>query len=262
MEKPQNMNDFLKWFKKDRKVTIGSKDRDYYNSVANTVRQDFEESKLWTELLTNLRSYDQEYQVLTGYALFIPGFEPEIKVKSFESFLEKIYRKNVLNNDSWPREPEGNWIIPENWFSRINDIVRTLFIVKYFDGVDFLIERIENLCKKHNLELVVDKEAREEGYYAVHLYVKQEFEIPKELWDTKRVPVSIELQITTQLQEVIRKLLHDYYEKKRMMIEKPIEKWQWDYKCDEFCVNYLGHILHYIEGMIMEVRERQKGEIK
>lgn len=32
--------------------------------------------------------------------------------------------------------------------------------------------------------------------------------------------------------------------------------WQWQYRGDQFVPNYLGHILHYIEGMIMEVRER------
>lgn len=167
-----------------------------------------------------------------------------------------------MNNDAFPEEPEGGWIIPENWFLKINDIVRTLFVVKYFDGVKFLISKIENLCKKHNLELLIDYEAREEGYYAAHLYVKQEFEIPKPTWDTKRIFVLVELQITTQLQEVIRKMLHNYYEKKRMMVKKPIEKWQWDYGCDEFCTNYLGHILHYVEGQIMEVRDRQKREIE
>lgn len=39
---------------------------------------------------------------------------------------------------------------------------------------------------------------------------------------------------------------------------KPLDiKWQWDYESDEFIPNYLGHILHYIEGMIMEVRKRE-----
>ena len=37
-------------------------------------------------------------------------------------------------------------------------------------------------------------------------------------------------------------------------------KWQWDYKSDEFSANYLGHILHYVEGMIVEIREKQKKE--
>ncbi len=43
---------------------------------------------------------------------------------------------------------------------------------------------------------------------------------------------------------------------RRKLLKPPDTKWQWDYKGDEFATNYLGHILHYVEGMIMDVRER------
>lgn len=56
-------------------------------------------------------------------------------------------------------------------------------------------------------------------------------------------------------------MLHKYYEDKRKGIREEDIKWQWDYKSDEFATNYLGHILHYVEGMIMEIREKQKEEI-
>jgi len=77
-------------------------------------------------------------------------------------------------------------------------------------------------------------------------------------WDTIFIKISIELQITTQLQEVIRKLLHNYYEERRIRLKEEDLKWQWDYRSDEFATNYLGHILHYIEGMIMDIREKQE----
>ena len=72
--------------------------------------------------------------------------------------------------------------------------------------------------------------------------------------------IPIEIQITTQLQDVIRKLLHIYYEERRKKITEDDIKWQWDYKSDEFVANYLGHILHYVEGMIMDVRSKQAEE--
>ncbi|GAI51334.1 unnamed protein product [marine sediment metagenome] len=56
-------------------------------------------------------------------------------------------------------------------------------------------------------------------------------------------------------------MLHKYYEETRKRLEKEDIKWQWNYKSDEFVANYLGHILHYVEGMIMEIREKQKEEI-
>ena len=121
-----------------------------------------------------------------------------------------------------------------------------------------MIDKIKFICEQQSLPCQIFFEAREEGYYAAHLYTKQKFEIPKVTWDTEKVEISIEIQITTQLQEVIRKLLHKYYEERRKKVKKEDVKWQWNYKSDEFIANYLGHILHYIEGMIMEIRGKQK----
>lgn len=52
-------------------------------------------------------------------------------------------------------------------------------------------------------------------------------------------------------------MLHTYYEEQRRKGKRE-DKWQWDYNSEEFSANYLGHILHYVEGMIMEVREKQE----
>ena len=132
--------------------------------------------------------------------------------------------------------------------------------MKYLDGVEFLREKIHSACARHSLPCDVVLEAREEGYYAAHVYTRQAFEIPRLDWDTETVDVSIELQVTTQLQEAIRTLLHKYYEKRRTVGVEEDSPWQWDYRSGEFVANYLGHILHYVEGMIMEIRERQTEE--
>lgn len=258
-EKPQNIDEYKDWLKEKHKVEISRKIETYYESVTSRIKLDFEESGLWIQLTENLREYDGEYLLKTGYPLLIPRFEPELYIKPFDSFLLKTFRKNILENKRWPDELEGGWILPTNWYTKINDVIRTLFVVKYLDGVEFMTDNINSLCKQHSLECRVFFEAKEEGYYAAHLYTKQEFEIPGVNWDTKMVDVSIEIQITTQVQEVIRTLLHKYYEdkRKRPMTKKDI-KWQWNYKSDEFVANYLGHVLHYVEGMIMEIREKQK----
>jgi hypothetical protein len=180
---------------------------------------------------------------------------PVILIKPFSSFVEKTYRKNILLNKNWPNEPDEGWILPSNWFSRINDIVRTLIQVKYLDGVDFLINKITSRCENQNISCIHFLEAREEGYYAAHLYIKNQYEIPKMSLGTDKVDINFEIQITTQLQDVIRKLLHTYYKEKR--VNSKDKKWQWDYKSDEFSANYLGHILHYLEGMIMEIRDKE-----
>jgi hypothetical protein len=259
-KKPETAEAYCEWLRGTHEISINERYRSYYDSVVLKVRMDFEKSGFWARLIDELSDYDQEYQLKHGYQLFMPKFTPELQTKSFESFLLKTFRKNILDNTKWPDEPDGGWFLPVNWLSRINDVIRTLFVVKYLDGVDFLRSKIENLCHDKNMPCETHVEAREEGYYAVHLYSRCSFEVPKIDWDTEDVDFSVEIQITTQLQEVIRRLLHKYYENRRRAIVKPEEKWQWNYRSEEFGANYLGHILHYVEGMIMDIREKQKGK--
>lgn len=260
-KKPKNIDEYKKWLKEKQIIEVSERTQTYYDSVTHKIKIDIERSSFWNQLIKTLREYEGEYLVKTGYPLLIPGFKPELHIKPFDSFLLKTFRKNILDNKRWPDEPEGGWIFPNNWHTKINDVIRTLFVVKYLDGVEFIIDKIKSLCEQYTMECTVFLEAREEGYYAAHIYTKQEFEIPRITWDTERINVLIEIQITTQLQEVIRKLLHKYYEDRRKRIGDENIKWQWNYKTDEFVANYLGHILHYVEGMIMEVREKQKEEI-
>jgi len=258
-EKPKNLIDYNKWLKDKLDIEISSRDNRYYESVTSTIKTNFEKSDFWVRLIENFREYNDEYLLQTGFPL-MRDTRPEIVIKPFDSLVIKTYRKNILENKNWPTEPQGGWILPTNWFTRINDIVRTLFEVKYLDGVGFMIEKIKSQCEDSHTNCNVFLEAREEGYYAAHLYIKQNFEIPRENWDTERVDVSIEFQITTQLQEVIRTVLHDYYENSRLKPKDEV-KWQWEYQSDEFAVRYLGHILHYVEGMIVEIRDKQKERI-
>ena len=256
-QKPKNIDEYKDWLRKSQEVEVSQKTVSYYENVANRIKVDFEKSPFWTSLLTrNLREYHDEYISATSYPLLM-DFSPILLIKPFDSCLLKSFRKNVTDNKKWPEEPEGGWILPRNWFSRVNDILRTLLIVKYLDGVEFVANKLKSYCTDHGTECQDFLEAREDGYYAAHLYLKRRFEIPKVDWDTEQIDVSVEVQVTTQLQEVIRKLLHRYYEQQRGKA-KGQKKWQWDYGSDEFAANYLGHILHYIEGMIMDVREKQQ----
>ena len=92
---------------------------------------------------------------------------PILETKTFDSFFHKTWRKNILDNTNFPKEPPGGWILPNNWFSKVNDIVRTMWPVKYLDGVEFMIEKITSLCEEHGIECPYFYEAKEEGYYAV-----------------------------------------------------------------------------------------------
>jgi len=256
--RPTNITEYKDWLQKDHKIKITDRTINYYDSVTKKIRSDFEKSNLWQSLTAQMQRIHQEYVVQKKYDLFIGNTKVDLNIKTFDSYLLKTFRKNVIDNTIWPDPPNEGWIFPNNGFSKINDIIRTCFIVKYLDGVDFLVDKIQVLCKESNLEHSVDFEAKEEGYYAAHSYVTFPCEIPGEDWDTTNIKALIELQVTTQLQEVIRKLLHKYYEDRRKSLVKSEIKWQWEYKSNEFATNYLGHILHYIEGMIMDVRDKQE----
>lgn len=258
-EKPPDIDRYKEWLCENFKIEISPQTKRYYESVAVCIRNEFQKTDVWRTLCDQLKEYDAQYKRKRDRGLLQSVSPPEVVIKPFESILSKSHRKNCLYNKNWPDAPASGWILPGNWLSTIDDVIRTVFVVKYLDGVEFLVGHIQELCKNHEQAFEANLEAREEGYYAAHCYVVDSFEIPREDWDTTKVTVKIELQITTQLQEVIRKLLHRYYETRRSMVDgNDAKPWQWDFRSDEFAANYLGHILHYVEGMILDIHARQK----
>lgn len=260
-KKPSNIEEYKEWLEREHGVNIDKRIENHYESVVQKIKRDFSKSLLWTELGKELNKIEEGYILKTGYRLFLESNLPELKTKSFESFIEKTFRKNIIYNYRWPEPPKNGWIFPSNWMNRINDTVRTLFVVKYLDGAEYLIEKLELFASNFDLNFRKFYEAREEGYYAIHTYVRSDFETPKIDFDTEIQNISIEIQVTTQLQEVIRRLLHKYYEEKRTQNSSGVEKrkqWQWNPESEEFSTNYLGHILHYVEGMILEIRNKEK----
>lgn len=262
VDKPRSIDEYRVWLNEQHRVEISERTQTYYEAVFSKAARDFSHTPFWQTLKSELDQINQQYYLNTKYYLFIESTLPELHTKSFDSFLLKTFRQNVLNNKNWPEPPNDGWLLPENWFSRINDTVRTFFVVKYLDGVNFLADHLSERGKAAGYDCRVDFEAKEEGYYAAHFYIRFPCEVPRENWDTKDVDISVEIQITTQLQEVIRHLLHKHYEQRRVDFLPPDVKWQWDYRSEEFAANYLGHILHYVEGMIMEVRDKQIGKEK
>lgn len=257
-DKPREIEDYVTWLARTRGADVSFRNETHFNSMLPKAQRDMQESAFWTDIARRLPEYDEEYYISTGYRL-LAGPIPELQIKSYKSFLLKTFRKNVLENTGWPESPQGGWYLPDNWYSRINDLIRTIIVVKYLDGVEFLAGRLRALCEEHQLVCRVDFEARESGYYAAHLYVQREFEVPQFDWNTQAIPMWTEIQLTTQLQETILKLTHRFYEERRQLAQPANEKWQWNYRSDEFAANYLGHILHYVEGMIIEIRDKQRG---
>jgi len=258
-DKPCSLEEYKDWLKNKPCIELTNLTQKHYETVQAKIKYDFENSACWKELNKEFQNYRDEYfSTRNGFDLFATDPNPELKLKPYDSLVEKTYRKNVIENKDWPEPLSTGWITPSTWFAQINDIVRTLLVVKYLDGVQFLVAKLGDYCSRVGAQFTEPSfEAKETGYYAAHFYLKREFEIPNIQWDTEKITIAIEIQVTSQLQETIRTLLHKYYDRRRILIKEETTKWQWDYKCDEFATNYLGHILHYVEGMIMEIREKQ-----
>ncbi len=171
--KPANPEQYRQWLCDERNITISSRTEIHYATVVQTIKNDFEKSDFWRQFTENqiLRDFNEAYQLKHGnYPLTQEMTVPKVLTKSFESFFLKTFRKNVLDNSYWPDPPKVNgkteWVLPKNWFEKINDIVRMCFVVKYLDGVQYLAQKIEELCQKYEINCSTQMEAREQGYYA------------------------------------------------------------------------------------------------
>lgn len=257
-EKPKNISEYISWIEKINNECCSPRVSRYYESVISVAKDSFLVSPFWKGLTNSFKRFDQEYYISTDYHLFAEELQ-DIYKKPFDSVVDKTFRRNVIYNDNWPEPSDNNeFIFPENGFCYLNDCLRTTIVVKYLDGVKYILDKLIQMASHYEIEHYHDYEAKDEGYYAVHFYLIQEFEVPSQDWDTRRIKMKIEIQIKTQIQDTVRKLTHKYYEDRRSKASKKNIKWQWDYKDDAFVVNYMGHILHYLEGMIMEIRDKER----
>lgn len=258
---PNNIDEFKTWFETKFKYNLRNYGN-YYKAATQLLHNTFVASTFWDAVKKELPNINDTYRMQKGYPLLTKTEPPEIYIKSLESLLIKAYRKNQLNNPNFPDPPSDDWITPENWLTSVNDILRTTIVVKYLDGVEYLLQRLAEIANDYSCKLDYSLEAREEGYYAAHGGLKISLDLIDESFQSSPQVMNIEIQVTTELQEIIKTLLHKHYEENRKKTKPKNYKWQWDYQCDEFSSNYLGHIVHYVEGMIVEIRDKQNCDIK
>ena len=254
-KKPAFPEGYFGWLNTNHDVVVTTAIRNNYRAVAREALDAFQTSPFWENINNSLKDINDKYLIITGYNLIVTE-QLDPKFKSFDSFLLKTYRRNVRDNLNWPNEPSGGWVLPNNWLTCIKDIIRTTIIVKYLDGVTFMIGELERLAEDNSIDLEYNLEATAEGYYAAHLYYKKEVQIPDLTFNMYPQDIFCEIQITTQIKEVIKTLLHRYYERERVDLKLKSRDWQWNYQSEEFSASYLGHILHYVEGMIVQIRDR------
>ncbi|WP_152997421.1 hypothetical protein [Methylobacterium sp. GXS13] len=208
-------------------------------------------------IVDELSNIAKEYANGNSHLLYYPSDPGDIAVvsKPYVSVLSKVYRSNCLNNTRYPAAPKAGIITIGTMYEKINDLLRTRLVCKYMDGPEFVCNKLAAYTEQNDIEFTYYPMASELGYYAWHCY----FRLPVELMIDNYVQerrISLEIQITTQLAEVITALTHGLYETNR---ERPQPKdnksWRWQPRTQQFRSAYLGHTLHLLEGIIQTFRD-------
>ncbi len=258
--KPNIQSYFSSWFFDQFRLELDVQPKNNYESQIQKLKKDFENCELWKELNIKLqKDYNDEYRIKNNeHRLVKKEFFPELCCKPYDSLINKSFRKNIVENESFPEPPKDGWVEPNKWFIQIKDLLRTTIIVRYLDGVEFVVNKIRDLADTYNFICSVDYEARDVGYYAAHITVAKDFTIQNINETETDILFSVEIQVSTELQEAIKQLTHELYEQRRSLtgVEKE-KKWQWNNQSLEFKSYYLGHILHYLDGMLVEARNIQ-----
>lgn len=200
-----------------------------------------------------LKSADAEFQRLHGTKLLRETSAPTLVSKPYMSAVDKSYRHDVVNNTSFPKPAAKKWLKPEDWFEKFNDIVRGEIICRFMDGPEFLARHLKKLAARHGVTMLVEPKHRDSGYYAYHVYVL----VPVRLFVggvSRSVNLSVEIQLATQLQDALRSLTHEAYEKARKSVDDGSTNWKWDFETLRFKSSYLGHTLHLLEGLLVSLR--------
>ena len=256
----------------------------WFNLVTAAGRLYLEESSFWKALRASWDEWNEAFVAENkGYQLLESSVQPErVNTKSFESAVNKSFRWNVLENNLWPKPPQQRpstapptpptpeyvpvddpqlWFGPGNWLTDFPDIFRVRLVATYFDGVRYLADEVKKLAENHSSRPPeVSFKASNDGYHAAHIRVYHELQtqnFPDK--DDVAVDVRLEIQIVTVIQDSISKLLHKVYRDWR--VNGPPQDWEWDHESLAFSVNYLGHTLHYLEAMIVNVRNQERNNL-
>jgi hypothetical protein len=181
--------------------------------------------------------------------------------KPFRSVIQKLYRRNVVYNRNYPNPPRDGSIAPARLYEEIDDLLRTRVVCKYMDGPRYVCEQLQSHCDSRRVTSHFREISTDAGYYAWHFY----FRAPVELMFNNVVhqqQMWVEIQVSTQLAEVITALTHGLYEARRVGGQEIQGKdWKWDASSRQFRSAYLGHGLHLLEGVIQTFKDDVLGAV-
>lgn len=258
---PTSESEYIDWIREVAGADFTGATQRLYKSNAAVALLAAQEHIFFSNIENFLRSCEQEYVRVTGSSLIMNEYSVKLVQKSYESAVNKTYRINIVNNRRLPGEPADRWVTPENWFAKLNDIIRGTIVCKYIDGPKFLAEKLEAYANHYQLENRYVSQQRDDGYYAYHFYVKVPVELNNARMESDLVNLDIELILTTQLQEILYMITHRFYEDTRNQRLNDAASWKWDVKSNRFKAGYLSHTLHLLEAIIMELRDTAPHEV-
>ena len=223
--------------------------------VLENARSQIREHPFWDHLPQSLSDQDARHQTATSSPLLATDpSQLSLATKPFPSIYEKSYRLNALDPDI-TRGP----CVPDAWFTQIDDLVRTRIVCKYLDGPDEVVTCILRHAATHGISApVVRTHAADRGYYAHHVYLPHTIEIP-DGHGIVALTIHLEIQVTTQLQEVLDQLTHRLYESDRSTPRAPSDAWKWQFREARFFTAYISHALHLLEAQIVATRDHLAG---
>lgn len=261
IKKPKTITEYTEWAKNVLFTDFeDSRSKNIYTVNLQAFFNTVSEHDFFKGLDEKLSLWSEEYKNQTTSQLLMDNSTLNLLTKTYESALDKSFRENILLNKSFPEPPKKGWVTADNLFKHFNDGLRGLLVCKFIDGPSFLADKLSAYANQLGLQSRQYSQARDDGYYAYHFYVSFKVELIEKDWKKQESKVEIEIQITTQLQEVLRSLTHQFYEQKRLQIDVDTSKWKWNYTSNQFKAGYLSHTLHLLEAIIIQLREYSRKE--
>ena len=169
--------------------------------------------------------------------------------------MEKVYRHNVVFNKAFPAQPKEGWIDGTNLYSRLNDIIRGTIVCKYLDGPPFVCGKLKTYGDELGIACRFYPMNTERGYHSWHFYASHNVEFFDDKGGVQMKPVELEIQITTQLADVMTTLTHELYKGERVLPKgQGDDTWKWSPDSPRFRSTYTGHTLHLVESIILALK--------
>lgn len=253
MTAPKTLEEYFEW----TQVTLqsdfnDSKSQRIYEVNLNNCFNAISEHSFLKGLQIEVEKWEAEYSTSTSSSLLMEKTPPKLVQKPYSSAVDKSFRFNIIRNDNFPHPPNKGWVTTDNLYFYFNDLIRCCIVCKFIDGPRFITDKLMRYAKALGLERRRYSQERDDGYYAYHYYVKLPVRLVDRYWQEKDSSIEVEIQITTQPQDVLRSLTHNFYEKSRLSPEEDSSKWKWEFTSNRFRVGYLSHTLHLLESIILE----------